>query len=146
MMGGKRRDRERFPDLKENIGEDPAQYLDVDRVDDLQLARARIRGIDYLATLRAWKAVERNLVENGVVSEHHRQQVMGWLDEREADLEELGERDERLADIDIQARREATQSTPSQVRWPDREDGDRETNSVDANRYQAAATDGGEDA
>lgn len=98
MMGGKSRDRERFPGLAEDIGEDPARYLDVDRIDDLELARARIRGVDFLATLRAWRAVERNLSERDVVSEHHRQRVMEWLDEREAELEEIGERDDRLSE------------------------------------------------
>ncbi|WP_199243651.1 hypothetical protein [Haloplanus rallus] len=145
MIGGPSTDRERFPALEEDIGEDPARYLDVDRVADLELARARIRGIDFLATLRAWKAVERNLSDRGVVSEHHRQQVMEWLDEREAELEEIGDRDDRLSDVDIESRRAGTPSTASQVRWPEREDGVRTENTVDADRYRAA-TDGGEDA
>jgi hypothetical protein len=70
---------------------------------------------------------------------------MEWLDEREAELEEIGDRDERLADVDIEALRAATPSTPSQLRWPDRDDGVRSTNSIDADRYRTA-TDGGEDA
>jgi hypothetical protein len=137
MMGGRTRDRERFPALKDEIGEDPARYLDVERVEDLQLARARIRGIDSLATLRAWKAVERNLSANGVVSEHHRQQVMQWLDEREAYLEEHGDRDER---VEPGGR---TPSPPAEWSWPDRDGEYPFTNTVDAGRY---ATDGGEDA
>jgi hypothetical protein len=137
MIGGPRRDRERFPCLKEQIGEDPARYLDVDRIDDLQLARVRIRGIDFLATLRAWRAVERQLGP--------RPKVLEWLDEREAKLERIGNRDERLADADIEGRREATPSTASTVVWSDRDGGERTTNSVDADRYRAA-TAGGDDA
>jgi len=137
MMGGKSRDRETFPRVAEDIGEDPARYLDVDRIEDLQLARARIRGIDFLGVLRAWRAVERNLSENGVVSEHHRQQVMSWLDEREAVLEEVGERDER---VDPDGR---TPSPSAEWSWSDRDGEYPFTNSVDASRY---AADGGEDA
>lgn len=84
MIGGLLRDRERFPRLKERIGEDPARYLDVDSIDDLQLARARIRGIDFLATLRAWRAVERQLGPWP--------KVLEWLDEREAELETISDR------------------------------------------------------
>lgn len=84
MIGGRQRDRERFPRLKERIGEDPARYLDVDSIDDLQLARARIRGIDFLATLRAWRAVERQLGPWP--------KVLEWLDEREAELETISDR------------------------------------------------------
>lgn len=136
MMGGKSRDRETFPSLQDEIGEDPARYLDVDRVSDLELARARIRGIDFIEVIRAWKAAERNLAANGVVPEHHRQQVMGWLDEREAELEEIGERDERV---------EPGGRTPSPAatfNWPDREGTYPFTNNVDAGRY---AADGGEE-
>lgn len=92
---------EAFPwseNLKDDIGEDPARYLAVDRLDDLRLARARIQGIDYLAVLRAWGAVERRLHDRGEVTEHHREKVSGWLDEREEELSEVGDRDERLAD------------------------------------------------
>ncbi|WP_435067687.1 hypothetical protein [Haloplanus sp. C73] len=144
-MGGSQSDREEFPSVAEDIGEDPARFLDVDRLEDLELARARIRGIDFIATLRAWKAVERNLASTGVVSEHHRTKVMEWLDERESELEELGDRDERMADVDIEARREATPSTSTPATWVDRDGGERKLNHVDSDRYRAA-TDGGEDA
>ena len=139
MIGGPSRDRETFPSLKDEIGEDPARYLDVDRVSDLELARARIRGIDFIAVIRAWKAVERNLAANGVVSEHHRSTVMAWLDEREAELEEIGERDDRV---------EPGSRTPSpaaEFTWVDCEGGERPTSTVDADQYRDA-TDGGEDA
>jgi hypothetical protein len=137
MIGGRSRDRERFPALQEEISEDPARYLDVDRIEGLRLARARIRGIDFFAVLRAWRAVERNLVANGVVSEHHRQQVMEWLDEREAELEEIGERDER---VEPNGR---TPSPAAEWSWPDRDGEYPFTNNVDAGRY---AADGGEKA
>jgi len=139
MMGGKSRDRERFPPIVEDINEDPARYLDVDRLSDLQLAKARIRGIDFFQELRAWRAVERSLSDDGHVSEHHRSTVMEWLDEREAELEEIGERDER---VEPGSR---TPSPPAEYTWVDCEGGERPTSTVDADRYRAA-TDGGEDA
>lgn len=137
MMGGKSSERETYPSIAEDINEDPARYLDVDRVEDLKLAKARIRGIDYLGVLRAWQGVERNLAANGVVSEHHRRQVMAWLDERERELEEHGERDGR---VESGGR---TPSPPATVTWVDCEGGERPTATVDADRY---AADGGEDA
>jgi hypothetical protein len=139
MMGGKSRDRETFPPIVEDTNEDPARYLQVERVEDLKLARARIRGIDFFQELRAWRQVERNLSNNGHVSEHHRSTVMEWLDEREAELEEIGERDERV---------EPGSRTPSLAatfEWPDRDGEYPFTTTVDAGRYRAA-TDGGEDA
>jgi len=137
MIGGRTRDRERFPRAKTHIGEDPARYLDVDRVSDLELARARIRGIDFIEVIRCWRAVERQLHERGVVSEHHRQRVMEWLDEREAELEEIGERDERVQHDG------RTPSPAAEWSWPDRDGEYPFTNNVDAGRY---AADGGEEA
>ena len=133
MIGGASRDRAETG-AKQHIGEDPARYLDVERVSDLELARARIRGIDYISVLRCWRAVETQLHERGVVSEHHRQKVLEWLDEREAELEEIGERDERV---------EPGSRTPSPAAtwsWPDRDGEYPFTNTVDAGRY---AADGG---
>ena len=80
--------------LYEEIGEDPVELLDkpavaTDDEDNLAHARARIRGIAYLDVLRAWKAAERRH-DRGP-----REQVMGWLEEREAFLEEHGDRNER---------------------------------------------------
>jgi hypothetical protein len=136
MMGGKSRDRAETQ-AKQHIGEDPARYLDVDRVSDLELARARIRGIDFIDVLRCWRAVVTKLHERGVVSEHHRAKVMEWLDEREQELDEIGERDDRV---------EPGSRTPSPAaafEWPDRDGEYPFVNSVDAGRY---AADGGEDA
>jgi len=137
MIGHRTRDREEYPSLKADIGEDPARYLDVERLEELKLARARIRGIYFIQVIRAWKAVECSLSERGTVSEHHRQTVMRWLDEREAELEEIGERDER---VDAGGR---TPSPPAEYTWVDCKGGERPTATVDADRYRAAA-DGGD--
>jgi hypothetical protein len=92
-------DRERFPGLRDDLGEDPARFLDRPLFDGDEhtaspgaIMRARIRGIDYLATLRAWKAVERNL-DRGP-----RDRVIEMLEDREQWLLEHGDRDERLPD------------------------------------------------
>lgn len=85
--------REQFPDLREDIGEDPARFLDHDLLDDVgmrDLALTRIESIDKLAVISAWRAVERRL------DRQTRQAILDALDEREADLEELGERPDRL--------------------------------------------------
>jgi len=134
MMGGRQRDREEFPRVKEDLGEDPARYLDVERVEDLQLAWARIRGIDFIAAVRAWKAVERNL--------YPRPKVLEWLDEREEELKDIGDRDERMAAQDIEARREATPSTESIVTFSDRDSEYPFSHSVDADRYREATDEG----
>jgi len=137
MIGGSSRDRERFPGAVEDINEDPGRYLDVDRLDDLKLAKARIQGIDFIEVVRCWKAVERQLLhERDAVSEHHFEQVMEWLDEREAALEEIGERESR---VEPGSR---TPSPPAEWSWPDRDDEYPFVNSVDAGRY---AADGGEE-
>jgi hypothetical protein len=136
MIGGRTRDRAET-DAKQHIGEDPARYLDVERVSDLKLAKARIRGIDFIAVLRCWRRAEMQLHERGVVSEHHRSTVMRWLDERESELEEIGDRDER---VEPGGR---TPSPPATWSWPDRDRTYPFTNTVDAGRYVA---DGGEDA
>lgn len=98
--------RQRFPTLVEQIGEDPARYLDRD---DLYMAKVRIRGIDFLEVVRAWIAVERRL-DRGP-----RPEVIGLLKEREAFLLEHGDRDERIeprADRDV---------PPKDVVWTDPE-------------------------
>lgn len=82
-------DREQFPSLEEQINEDPARWLDWPLLQRGENMRARIRGIDYLRVVRAWIAVERR-IDRGP-----REQVMDWLEEREAQLESIGDRDER---------------------------------------------------
>lgn len=100
--------REQFPSLRDQIGEDPARYLDRD---DLYIAKIRIRGIDFIEVVRAWKAVERR-IDRGP-----REEVMQLLEERESFLQEHGERDERAAPADRDVR-------PKEVFWID-EDGRR---------------------
>jgi len=93
--------RERFPSLREDLGEDPARFLDRPLFGgDAQTSgegvfiRARIRGIDEIAVVRAWTAIERRL-ERGP-----REKVLDLLDEREAELDEIGERPARCEPAD----------------------------------------------
>jgi len=93
--------RERVPELVERIGEDPARWLDrslfggeSDTSAPGIMIRARIRGIDDLGVLSAWKAVERRL-DRGP-----REKVMQMLEDREQELEEIGERPDRLQERD----------------------------------------------
>jgi hypothetical protein len=110
-------ERQRFPKKAEQIGEDPARWLDRDLlkrtcvrqqadqtasrqqvrlIEDTdtstpaKLLRARIRGIDKLSVLARWYEVE-NQLDRGP-----RDQVIALLDERKRDLKELGERPDRL--------------------------------------------------
>jgi hypothetical protein len=113
-------ERHEFPAFREELGEDPARFLDRDLLakperpvydtDDRGrtvvrwrpdmasaagvLVRDRIRGIDDVDVLTAWRQVERRLArgEDG----GPRDRVLKWLDEREAELRDLGERPDRL--------------------------------------------------
>lgn len=79
--------------LQDKIGEDPARYLDADLLmnsDRRELARARIRGIDRIEVVGAWKAAERKLADRD--DRDPRSKVLEWLDERKAHLQEHGER------------------------------------------------------
>lgn len=94
-------DRQRFPHLKDDIGEDPARFLDRPIFDGGSgtsspglFIRARIRGIDRIAVVRAWLAVERRL-DRGP-----RDRIIELLEEREQRLEEIGERPDRLQERD----------------------------------------------
>jgi hypothetical protein len=104
-------DREKFPSLKEDIGEDPARWLDRRLVErgpshtDATLQRAvlaRINGIGDVATARAWIGVERRL-DRGP-----REPVISRLEDRIERLKEIGDREERLANADIPPREERT--------------------------------------
>lgn len=92
---GFRGDRATFPTLREEIGEDPARFLDVPLLASagastpFGLARARIRGIDRIATAKAWIAVERALARG---DEGPRDRVIQLLEDRIDVLEEHGER------------------------------------------------------
>lgn len=102
--------RERFPRVKEYIGEDPARYLDQELdAHGRELVEARIRGIDYLATVRAWIAVERSLGRGP--GGGPRPEVIKQLEEREAYLDAEGDRDERL-DLDAARRLSEEQRSP----------------------------------
>lgn len=91
-MRNKGIDREQFPSLQEDIGEDPARFLDRDLLSERNLALARIRGIDHLAVCRAWIAVERR-IDRGP-----RQRILDELQDREEFLQHSGDRDERTPD------------------------------------------------
>jgi hypothetical protein len=139
-------DRERFPELKADIGEDPARFLDRPFFSNgagsspLLLARARIRGIDSLATLRAWIAVERNL-DRGP-----RDRIIDLLEERQATLEEIGERPDRLDFQDDRDGRDVETIYEFYDRDGNRLDDDRSMASAPSRRESTRelATDGGE--
>lgn len=109
--------------MKERIGEDPGRFLDrplydhgvyrlekkpnagwkggnqtLTRDTDVSspgsLIRDRIRGIDHVETARAWQAVERSLSRT---PEGGRDEVIGLLEDRVAELEDEGERPDLLA-------------------------------------------------
>jgi len=126
MRGSVSRDRERFPELRERLGEDPARWLDAEilgtgtkHVDGRsRMVRDRIESIDRIVVIRAWKAVERRLGrgEDG----GPRSGIIDALDEREKVLEEIGERPDRL-----EPRTEARDLPPVETSWPDRPDVDK---------------------
>lgn len=93
---GVRVDREQFPQLKDDVGEDPARFLDHDLVSSewSAIVEFRIRGIDRLPVLRAWLAIERRL-DRGP-----RDYVIDLLEERERFLQEHGDRPRDLRDAD----------------------------------------------
>lgn len=109
--------RARYPERQDEIGEDPARWLDhdllarsavrqqvdsdsqfdqVSLVEDTgvstfgQLLRARIRGIDKLTVIRHWLEVEHDL-DRGP-----RDTVVDLLQERADELKEIGERPDRI--------------------------------------------------
>lgn len=144
---GESSDRERFPGLKDDIGEDPARFLDRPLFNGAEgmtspgwFIAQRIGGIDKIAVCRAWKAVERRL-ERGP-----RDRVIKLLEEREQRLEEIGERPDRLQERD-------GRDLPEKQWFQVDEDGERTPwNEVDrhaageslTSRSRAVATDGGE--
>ncbi|USZ75645.1 hypothetical protein NGM07_20005 [Halorussus vallis] len=114
-----------FRKLKDDIGENPAQFLDRPLRSDGELPlmiRDRIKGIDRLAVLHAYRAVERKLQRGKDIQnlpdsvdpdaldfyEHDiepgRQRVLDALDARQQYLEEHGERN--LPDWTAEERRE----------------------------------------
>ena len=127
-QGGKRADREHYPGLYAEIGEDPAQFLDHDLLGDsrhdtpLRTAIARIKGIDSLSVANAWLAIERRL-DRGP-----REQIVELLEARIAHLEDVGERPDDLPSEDGPARYQARRVRdvePVEVRWTDYENDER---------------------
>jgi hypothetical protein len=137
VNGGYSRDRERFPAVREKIGEDPARFLDYQDPEDLRLARARIRGIDRQEVIVEWLRVEREL-ERGP-----REDVIEWIQQRNREIIEHGDRDDQLATA---IPHDEIPSTESVAVWSDRDDGQRSsTYSRSTSRQRRrAATDGGE--
>lgn len=134
MMGGPTRDREQFPAVEERIGEDPARFLDYpEDPDRLRLAYARIRGIDRQEVIVEWLRVEREL-ERGP-----RETVIGWIQERNRELVERGDRDDHL-----EQRREIRDDVSSEYIWADTPDGELPVSaSAKLSSSRTFATDGG---
>lgn len=82
--------RRRFDDPH---ADEAARFLDRDV--DADDVRPLVRGMDRIARVRAWRAVERALGRG--VGGGPRSDVLDLLDDREATLEEIGERPDRLA-------------------------------------------------
>lgn len=82
--GGETTSREEYPEIEERIGEDPARFLDKPLLrgesSPLQLAFARIRGIQDPEVLSTWADVERDL-ERGP-----RDRVVNAIKQRAAEL------------------------------------------------------------
>lgn len=99
-----RTDHERFPTFEARYGYDAGRFLDQDLLEDgsrhttssnRHLVRAVIRGLPSVERCRAWAAVERQLATRQ--DREPREPILEWLDEREAELEQQGDLDERLA-------------------------------------------------
>ncbi|GGK64504.1 hypothetical protein [Haloarcula sebkhae] len=104
-QAGDRRERLRCPRLEEDIGEDPARWLDQDLLshpDRRKLVFSLIDGIDSIERVRAWRSIERKLANNRFAEkarnplEKPRAKIMQRLDQREEWLELHGERPDRL--------------------------------------------------
>lgn len=114
-----------YPSIEADLGYNPARFLDHDLLEtgdrdttesNRQLVRAVIRGLQSVAAVRAWRGVELNLAHE-VYDREPRHPVLEWLAEREAELEEDGDLDERLAAASIPPREErATRRTASDYR------------------------------
>ncbi|WP_373190014.1 hypothetical protein [Halolamina sp.] len=169
---GQSGDRQRFPDLAEDIGEDPARFLNRDLFEHGQvrleerdhsefnegnqrvvrdeavsapgeMIRDRIQGIDDLAVARAWRAIELRLERT---PEGGRGVVVGFLEDRIDKLEADGERD--LPGLSPEEQRERAVEAYEAVAPKEEavfldENGEQQT-SVSASQKLAAITDGGE--
>lgn len=72
--------RESYPDIKDDIGEDPARFLDTD--DSLQMAIVRIKGITDPEVIQSWITVETSL-DRGP-----RKKIMAALNQRERAIQQ----------------------------------------------------------
>lgn len=149
-------ERERFPEIAERIGEDPARWLDQplgDRgpshtaVGGRLSAFARIRGIDYVHVAVAWIEVERQL-ERGP-----RQEIVDALKERIGWLNQQGDRDERIDLEAIEARSDPEPRTAAEYeamptrtpKLPEHHIWGSPTERLAERARERAATDGGEE-
>ena len=85
--------RARYPDIKDEFGEDPARWLDhplFDRPSLREMARIRAYSIDDIDLARKWIEVECEL-DRGP-----RKKVVSWLNERIEALKIIGDRPDRL--------------------------------------------------
>jgi hypothetical protein len=152
---GQTSDRETFPSLAEDLGEDPARFLDRELIERgpghtnetaKALVVARIEGIDRVEVARAWRAVERALAEKH--DREPRQAIVKRLEERVAWLEAHGDRDDRLGEPrdpeELHERAEEI-ATESVARWPDR-DGSERSAVYRSSSWKTLAADGGESA
>lgn len=79
-----------FPDVAEDIGEDPARFI----VAGGELLASRLKGIDRVEVARKWIEVEIALAEQ--LDRDVNQELIGWLNRRIDHLREHGGRDEQL--------------------------------------------------
>lgn len=87
-------DRERFPSLVDDIGHDPARWLDWPLVDDAhqrRLTHSVVRGLADVTACNAWVAVERALGRGA--DDGPREPVLEWIDDRRQELVEMGRED-----------------------------------------------------
>ena len=139
-MSRRRLTREQFPQIVQEIGEDPARFLDAPLLEPdregaspFLLAKARVRGIDRVDVLQAWIDVEVAL-ERGP-----REPVIALLNQRKAELGELGERPERLGD-----QRWFNPDPPKSIAvWPENDDGEQSTTYSRPTRRNATTSTGG---
>ena len=129
--------RETFPNVAEEIGEDPARFLDRELVGvgdsaPAMLVKARIRGIRKLSTIRAWKAVERALGRGP--DDGPREGVMRLLRQREEFIEEHEPNRWRLG----------PRRPPEWFDTGESDDRERELTALEKVRSGRLATDGGE--
>jgi hypothetical protein len=138
-------DRARYPEIKALHGEDPARWLDWQILGDGDrefMVRTRIASIDEIGLCRAWIAVERDLDRST------RRHIITRLEQRIQELEEIGERPDRLA---FGPRRPPELQADAQTDWYRIEDGERvpwaeadRSVGLSSRRRDTAVADGGE--